>query len=91
MVVGTKDNFKGFFIGGFTSLRSLTGDEGALKAMRSNEELTNKKYREATEEWDLEPSIAGIVANNYEDEKRHLSYIEQAIESRAWEESAAGY
>ena len=84
-------DFKGFFIGGFTSLRSLTGDEGALKAMRSNEQLTNKKYKEASEEWILEPSVAGIVANNYEDEKRHLSYIQQAIESKAWEESAAGF
>ena len=84
-------DFKGFFIEGFTSLRSLTGDEGALKAMRSNEELTNKKYKEATDEWDLDPSIAGIVANNYEDERRHLAYVEQAIESRVWEESAAGY
>jgi rubrerythrin len=91
MPVERSPDFKGFFIEGFTSLRSMTGDEGALKAMRSNEELTNMKYKEAAGEWDLEPDIAGIVANNYEDEKRHLAYIEQALQKKSWEKSAVEY
>jgi rubrerythrin len=84
-------DFKGYLIEGFTSLRSLSGDEGALKAMRSNEELTNKKYKEAFEDWALDADFAEIVEDNYADEKQHLAYIEQVIESKAWEKARARY
>src|SRR5690606_9370068 len=35
-------DLKGYLLEGFTALRSVTGTEGALKAMRSNEVTTNK-------------------------------------------------
>src|SRR5689334_15823951 len=38
-------DFKGFLIQGFTAIRSMTGTEGALKAMLGNEETTNAHYR----------------------------------------------
>ncbi len=71
-------DFKGALIEGFTALRSITGTEGALKAMRSNEKLTNKKYREATT-WDLDYDAKNIIMRNYEDEKVHLAYIEEQL------------
>jgi uncharacterized protein (TIGR02284 family) len=74
----TKD-IKGFFIEGFTSLRSAMGEDGALKAMLSNEKLTNRKYQDAFENWDLEPEALAVVSDNYEDERRHLSYIEDIL------------
>lgn len=74
----TKD-IKGFFIEGFTSLRSVTGEDGALKAMLSNEKITNRKYQDAYDNWDLEPEALAIVSDNYEDERRHLSYIEDVL------------
>jgi uncharacterized protein (TIGR02284 family) len=73
-------DFKGYIISGFTSLRSLTGTKGALKAMFSNEKLTNEKYSEAIG-WDVQPFIKTIITQNLEDERRHLSYIEGTIET----------
>jgi uncharacterized protein (TIGR02284 family) len=73
--IRTKD-FKGYLIEGFTSLRSITGTEGALKAMEFNEVLTNKTYKEALEENnDLPIEIRALIQRNYADEKRHLEYI----------------
>ncbi|MCE5186505.1 MAG: PA2169 family four-helix-bundle protein [Planctomycetaceae bacterium] len=77
----TKD-VKGFFIEGFTSLRSVTGEDGALKAMLSNEKITNRKYQDAYENWDLDPEVLAVVSDNYEDERRHLSYIEDVLQVR---------
>lgn len=74
----TKD-IKGFFIEGFTSLRSITGEDGALRAMLSNEKITNRKYQDAYENWDLDPEALAIVSDNYADERRHLSYIEDIL------------
>ncbi len=76
-------DFKGFLISGFTSLRSITGTEGALKAMKTNEKLTNKNYKDATG-WDLDPEARQIVDNAYGDEKNHLSYIEKTLDTEAW-------
>lgn len=79
-------DLKGFLISGFTSLRSMTGTEGALKAMLSNEKLTNKKYEQAR---DWPPNAyQELILKNYEDERRHIGYIEAAIENKAWETPA---
>jgi uncharacterized protein (TIGR02284 family) len=75
----TKD-FKGYLIQGMTSLRGITGIEGTLKAMRANEEMTNKKYKEALEENDNLPiDIRRVIEANYSDEKRHLEYIKYTL------------
>jgi uncharacterized protein (TIGR02284 family) len=80
-------DFKGFLIEGFTALRSMTGTEGALKAMKGNEETTNKHYRDALE-LDFSPDVRAIVQRNYGDEKRHLAYVEDALADRVWEQAA---
>ncbi|MDW7772622.1 MAG: DUF2383 domain-containing protein [Desulfobulbaceae bacterium] len=77
-------DFKGYLISGFTSLRSITGTSGAMKAMQSNEKLTNKKYRDA-EGWEVDPAIKRIIFENREDERRHLAFIDEAIEKKIWE------
>lgn len=71
-------DFKGFFISGFTALRSLTGTKGALEAMESNERLTNSKYEDASR-LDLPVDIASVVQSNLSDERYHLSFIREAI------------
>jgi uncharacterized protein (TIGR02284 family) len=76
-------DFKGYIIKGFTSFRSAMGTEGAIKAIEMNEKLTNKKYSEATT-WDLSAEAMNLVDRNYEDEKKHLAYIEQALRERPW-------
>jgi len=75
---------KGYVIAGFTAIRSAMGPESALKALRSNEKLTNKTYANAIT-WELPPDIKGIVESNYRDEQHHLQYVEQSLSSRAWE------
>lgn len=75
-------DFKGFLIEGFTALRSITGTDRALKAMKTNEELTTKTYREACA-LPLPPTIKAVVERNYGDEQRHLHYIEQTIALRS--------
>lgn len=71
-------DIKGYLLEGFTSLSSSTGTDGALKAMQSNEKLTNKKYKEATE-WDLDSEAKDIIMQGYDDERTHLAYIEQEL------------
>jgi uncharacterized protein (TIGR02284 family) len=84
-------DFKGFLIEEFTSLRSVTGDEGALKAMHGNEKLTNKKYKQAVDDLVAETDVIATVESNYRDEQEHLSYIEGALEARIWEKTAGRY
>jgi rubrerythrin len=79
-----KSDVKGFFISSFTAIRSSTGTEGALKAMRSNEKLTNSTY-EAAEEWDMPENLMTIIREHLTDERRHLSYIESALAAKMWE------
>ncbi|MBZ0155866.1 MAG: PA2169 family four-helix-bundle protein [Alphaproteobacteria bacterium] len=77
-------DFKGFLLEGFTAVRSITGTEGALKALKSGEDFTNKRYSDARS-WSLPMDILSIIQSNYEDEQRHLHYVEQAINDRVWE------
>lgn len=67
-------DFKGFFIEGWTALRSITGTQGVLAAMETNEKLTTHKYAEASE-LPFPADINAVVDSNYEDEKDHLAYI----------------
>jgi len=80
-------DFKGFLIEGFTALRSLTGTEGALKAMVSNEETTTQHYRQALA-MDLPAEARILIEHNYGDERQHLAYVKEALASRVWEEAA---
>lgn len=73
-------DIKGFIIKGFTAIRSSTGTEGALKAMQTNEKLTNAKYKEAFET-ELPFDVKALIEKNYSDERRHLAYIEQTLEA----------
>jgi uncharacterized protein (TIGR02284 family) len=80
-------DLKGFLIEGFTALTSR-GDRSALLAMRANEELTNRTYRDALEDG-LPEDVRALVERNYEDEVRHLNWIKEALSSRAWDEEKA--
>lgn len=81
-------DFKGFLLEAFAAMRSATGTEGALKALRGGEKMTNKQYGEAVK-WDWPPNIMSLIQQNYNDEQRHLSYIEQCLSDRAWTKKAA--
>jgi uncharacterized protein (TIGR02284 family) len=78
-------DFKGVLIEGFTALRSTTGIAGALKAMRSNEKLTNKTYDDALAEDALPENIRLLIIKNRDDERKHLAYIEKVLQEEPWE------
>ncbi len=75
---------KGSLIEGFTALRSITGTEGSLKAMKSNEQLTNRQYDDALS-LELPDEVREVVERNRDDERRHLAFIEASIDRRVWE------
>lgn len=77
-------DFKGFMIQGFTAVKSMLGNESALKAMKSNEELTNKTYDDALKQ-DFPSDVRSVIERNRDDERRHLEYIEQCINNQVWE------
>ena len=77
-------DMRGFLLEGFTAIRSLTGTAGALKALHTNEEITNRDYSKALS-FDLPLPAKELVNKNFADEQRHLKYITQQIESRVWE------
>ncbi|MHB1843572.1 MAG: DUF2383 domain-containing protein [Deltaproteobacteria bacterium] len=81
-------DFKGFLISGFTAIRSATGTEGALHAMKSNEGLTTSTYQKAVAKG-FPADVIGVVQRNFEDEQRHLRYIEQCLRDRPWESTGA--
>lgn len=83
-----KKDLKGFLIQGFTAIRSATGTEGALKAMLTNEKLTNRNYGEAVKKA-FPANIQHVVERNLRDEQRHLAWIEDAIQRRIWEGAPA--
>jgi uncharacterized protein (TIGR02284 family) len=72
-------DFKGVLLEGLTALRAVTGNLGALRAMRMNEKLTNRSYEKALETR-LPGSARDVVLRNREDERRHLASIEMHIE-----------
>jgi hypothetical protein len=82
-------DFKGFFIKGFTDLRSSSGTEGALAAMDANEKLINRAYNDALSWPALVPNALDLVKTNCQDENKHLEFIEEAIEARVWERTNA--
>ena len=83
-----KPDFKGFVIKGMTAVRSMTGTEGALKAMQTNEKLTNRNYAQATSK-PFPDNIKPVLERNAADERRHLEYIEETLRMRPWESTGA--
>jgi uncharacterized protein (TIGR02284 family) len=74
-------DFKGYLIEGFTALRSITGTDGALKAMEQNEVMTNKKYKNALD-WNVSPAAKAIIEKGAADEEMHIQFIRKTLESR---------
>lgn len=72
-------DLKGFLMEGYSLLRSPTGTEGALKAMRFGEIMTNRAYADAMT-MELSAELRQMLEANREDERRHLDYIETTLE-----------
>lgn len=68
----------GVLIEGTTALRSTSGAEGALKAMRTDELFMNHRYGDAIG-WDMPTDVRSTLMRQHADEQRHLAYIEGAL------------
>ncbi len=81
-----KPDVKGFILKGFTAITSAMGDEAALRAMQTNEELTVHTYEKAMhEDWPTE--VSALIEGNYADERRHLAFVEDALHNRTWKKA----
>jgi uncharacterized protein (TIGR02284 family) len=79
-----KPDIKGVVRKTMTKMFGLGGTEGTLKAMRSNEEVLNKTYAHHLT-LDFPDDIKEVIRRNYQDEQRHLAWVESALQTRIWE------
>jgi rubrerythrin len=76
-----EDDFRHVLEQGKVFLASVVGDRGVLKAMLSNEEESNQAYARAAAIRGLAPQISRLLDTNLDDERRHRSWIGQALYS----------
>lgn len=70
---------KGTVVRAKHALRSATGTRGAVKALRTDEDLTRKTYEKAADVALPEP-LAEVITRNLHDERRHLAIIEAMLD-----------
>jgi uncharacterized protein (TIGR02284 family) len=71
-----------------TKIAGVVGAEAVLEAMKSNEEATNKMY-EHHAAMDFPGDVLEVIERNYQDEKRHLAWVLDALRTRLWEQVPA--
>lgn len=81
----TRD-LKGFLIEGMTMVQSLRGTTGILKAMVTNEKITRKQYSDALEYEGFTKEVKQLIEQNFQDEKRHLAWVEKKLAERDTED-----
>jgi rubrerythrin len=77
----------GNIIVGYTKLSSQE-DRTAVLAMRGNEELTNGTYASALR-GEAPDDLKRVLERGFEDERRHIAWIREAILSRGWDQEPA--
>jgi uncharacterized protein (TIGR02284 family) len=76
----TKD-FKGYVIEAFAILRTTAGGmQGALKALRTTEEITNRYYGQIVSK-DVPSALKDPLRKHFSDEKIHLDYINENLKA----------
>jgi uncharacterized protein (TIGR02284 family) len=74
-------SLKGWLIEGFVALRSETGTEGALTAIKGNEDLAYKYYTRVLAKRELPPRVRHLVLDLRDDLRRHADYMVGALRS----------
>jgi uncharacterized protein (TIGR02284 family) len=67
-----------------TKVAGLIGTETVLKTMRSNEEVLNKQYANRLT-LDFPADVLAVIQRNFNDEKRHLAWVELQLREHSWE------
>jgi uncharacterized protein (TIGR02284 family) len=71
-----KGDLKSYLTQGKVIIGGLMGDNAIIKAMKTNEEDTNKAYSMALERTDISPEIRSTLEQNLADERTHKAWIE---------------
>jgi len=72
-------DFKRLLAQGKVILGALVGDGAILRAMKSNEDDTNKQYEQALQTDGLTAEMRGVLERNLADERRHRAWIESRL------------
>ena len=75
-------DIKGYVIEAFTAIRSFTGLKGALKAIKTTEEITNRYYGEVVS-WKTPCAAKEVLRTYFSEEKVHLDYITSNLQAMA--------
>ena len=73
-------DIKGYVIEAFAAIRSFTGLKGALAAMKTIEEITNRYYGEVVS-WDAPSAVKEALRTSFSEEKVHLDYITSNLQA----------
>ena len=68
-------DLKGVLLDVYTSLLSLTGEKGALKALHTAENIVLRQYKEEEKEHH-DDDMAKIIKKQLKDEEKHRDYLE---------------
>lgn len=68
-------DYKRVMTKGLVLLANLAGDRAVLRAMKTNEDLTNRAYEAAMTLRTLTPKQRGLLERNLRDERRHRAWI----------------
>lgn len=71
---------RGVFLEGMTAIQSEMGERAALKACETGEKYVNYKYNQAVND-DFPRHVKQLLERNYDDEKRHLAYIQERLQA----------
>lgn len=75
----TAGGAKSMLTSGKVLLADLIGDRAILRAMKTNEDDTNTAYERAIRHGGMTPAANEVLQRNLSDERRHRSWIEEAI------------
>jgi uncharacterized protein (TIGR02284 family) len=73
-------DIKGYVIEAFAAIRSFIGLKGALAAMKTIEEITNRYYGEVVS-WDAPSAVKEVLRTFFSEEKVHLDYITSNLQA----------
>ena len=73
-------DIKGYVIEAFAAIRSFTGLKGALAAMKTTEEITNRYYGEVVS-WEAPSALEEVLRTYFSEEKVHLNYITSNLQT----------
>lgn len=89
-VKNNTNRFKKFFALCYTVLRSMTGTEGALKAMLNNERSALIAYQEAYNQ-NSSSETKGLIKSYLDEEHKHVEHIEFLLHNKPWNPSGIPY